>query len=634
MAPHHQEGTMPREYQDFTVEVRSLGGDLFESRVVEAPKRASARGTFDRPVRQKDELPRLFGERLYRSLFSGAVDDLFRGCREALGRDEGLRLRLRFDPNDPESGFLNFLPWEHVWDPHRKCFLSTDLSTPLVRDFAVGLGKDELPLESPLRILVVDASPIDHSFLDLEKELERLAEVFEPLVESKQVDLIYLEDKSPEALRDALRDESVHILHLMGHGGYDEDAGNGAVYLEGPGGVGDEVSGIELANLLKGIPELRLVVLNACKTALYSGRPASPLNAGVASALLEQVRIPAVVAHRTNIPDATAIDFTEVFYRRIAKGDSVEEAITDARLLLQDRDMEWSVPTLFLAGASGRLFNLQSPRRKSAFRLVERLSRPIRLGIRSFIGWGGDMDRRNDKVLDLTELFDGRKIRHPEDWQRKVLPRLQKFLDHYVNPRRPLVLDLAAHSSIAFAAGWLLEAKSGLDIRVRQRTQAQGECEWHPNEGEIPEGPLWLDRPDLVISPAASDLAVALSVTHGVEQEVQEMIGRQGLPIRRIIDATIAPQPEQRAVVGGAHMLRLAKELLPRLRQRAPQERDGRLHIFYAGPNALQLYLGQLARPLGRIVLYEYDFEGRQGAEERYQPSIELPPVATPAPEK
>lgn len=78
-------------------------------------------------------------------------------------------------------------------------------------------------------------------------------------------------------------------------------------------------------------------------------------------------------------------------------------------------------------------------------------------------------------------------------------------------------------------------------------------------------------------------------------------------------------------------MLRLAEALLPRLRQRTPEERDGRLHIFYAGPNALQFYLGQLARPLGRIVLYEYDFEGQQVAQERYQPSIELPPVKSPA---
>ena len=625
---------MPREYQDFTIEIRSLGEDLFESRVVEAPKRATARGTFNRPVMQTDELPRLFGERLYQSLFSGNVDDLFRSCREALTREQGLRLRLRFSPDDLEAGFINTLPWEHLWDPHRKCFLSTDLSTPLVRDFAVGLGRDELPVESPLRILVVDASPIDHSFLDLEKELERMAEVFDPLLKSEQVDLIGLKEKSPEALRDALRDESIHILHLMGHGGYNEDAGNGAIYLEGPGGLGDEVSGIELANLLKGIPELRLVVLNACKTALYSGRPASPLNAGVASALLEQVKIPAVVAHRSNVPDATAIDFSEIFYGRIASGDSVEEAMTDARLRLQDRGRAWSIPALFLAGASGRLFDLKPLKGKSVFRWVERLSHPIRLGIRSFIGWGGDMDRRNDKVLDLTELFDGRKIRDPEDWQREVLPRLQAFLDRYVNPRRPLVLDLAAHSSIAFATGWLLEAKSGLDIRVRQRTQTQGEREWHPNEGEIPEGPLWLDRLDVELSPKASDLAVALSVTHPVEKEVQEMIGRQGLPIRRIIDATIAPKPEQRAVVGGAHMLRLAEELLPRLRQRTPEERDGRLHIFYAGPNALQLYLGQLARPLGRIVLYEYDFEGQQGGQERYQRSIELPPVAHPAAEK
>src|SRR5690606_2998648 len=121
--------------------------------------------------------------------------------------------------------------------------------------------------------------------------------------------------------------------------------------------------------------------------------------------------------------------------------------------------------------------------------------------------------------------------------------------DEYVDQRRPLVLDLAAHSSIAFFAGWVLEAKSGLDVRVRQRTHTQGEREWNPNEGEVPAGPMWLDQPDLAVMAEAQDLAVAVSVTHeNVAQEVKELARREGLPIRRILDATIAPKPGQRSV--------------------------------------------------------------------------------------
>ena len=34
---------------------------------------------------------------------------------------------------------------------------------------------------------------------------------------------------------------------------------------------------------------------------------------------------------------------------------------------------------------------------------------------------------------------------------------------------------------------------------------------------------------------------------------------------------------------------------------------------------------------VGRIVLYEFDFEGQQGTQERYRQSLELPQVEVPA---
>src|SRR5260370_13469863 len=88
---------------------------------------------------------------------------------------------------------------------------------------------------------------------------------------------------------------------------------------------------------------------------------------------------------------------------------------------------------------------------------------PVCLGVRSIVGWGGDMETRNEKVLDLTQCFDDRFIKEKAWWQEKIFPELRTFLLERVVEGRPLLLDFAAHSSIAFAAGWLLEPKSGLD---------------------------------------------------------------------------------------------------------------------------------------------------------------------------
>ncbi|HEV7784444.1 MAG TPA: SAVED domain-containing protein, partial [Thermoanaerobaculia bacterium] len=273
-----------------------------------------------------------------------------------------------------------------------------------------------------------------------------------------------------------------------------------------------------------------------------------------------------------------------------------------------------------------KLFAMEKARLESTVRMTRPQAAPVRLGVRSFAGWGCDMEARNDAVLDLTQYFNGRPIKEKPWWQEKVFPELRTFLLKSIDERRPLLLDFAAHSSVAFAAGWVLEPKSGLDVRVRQRTGGEGEFEWSPKDGRGTEGPLWLDRPDIEIDPRAPDVAVALSVSQpDVAEEVQELIRQQGCPIGRILDCVIAPETGPRSVLGGAHALRLAHALLPRLRRRRPHERAGRVHLFCACPNALTFYLGQLASSLAGIVLYEYPFR-TPGSYGQYEKSIELPP--------
>lgn len=636
------------DYQDFTIDVGSAAEEgLFEARMADSPDLPPV--SFPRPMepealkellttldnrasrstRATTEKPDLWelGHQLFHSLMRGELAERFKERQEAVVGDmkAGLRLRLRFDFQDTETEYLAALPWELLRDAG---FLSSDLSTPVVRDVVRQKPRRSLGVQAPLRVLVVSAAvPGSEEEHVVKQERDRIAKALEPLIDSGQADLVRLKEISLDNLHNALGnpDEPVHILHFVGHGGYHEDSKNGAVFFVRRDGSKYQVNGETFADHLKSVPGLRLVVLNSCKTARHAGQSGAPFNFGVAAAILERTDVQAVVAHQYAISFKAAIHFSDVFYHRIAAGDDLDTALAAVRLSLRSECDEWETPVLFLGSEDGKLFDFEPNRRSPTTEIRRPPGEPIRLGVRSIDGWGRDMGERNE-VLDLVKLFDGRFIKKQESWQEEVFPRLRRFLLTNVDERRPLVLDFAAHSSIAFAAGWVLDAKSGLEVRVRQRTGEVGEFEWHPQdhaEHPVPEGPLWLDEPDIVLSSEAPEIAVALAVSlPDVAEQVEFYVKRKGLPVGRILRATI-PQPGFRSVAGGAHSLLLAQTIVSRVRQRRPHEREGTCHLFCAAPNALMFYLGQLSRSFGRIVLYEYPF-GKKGAWGKYRSSIEL----------
>ncbi len=185
------------------------------------------------------------------------------------------------------------------------------------------------------------------------------------------------------------------------------------------------------------------------------------------------------------------------------------------------------------------------------------------------------------------------------------------------------MLDLACHASIAFAAGWLLETKSGLTVAVKQRTADRGTAVWRANDSSAPSDPLWRGDEDSVRDPDCLDVAVAISIsTAGVATEVQSFVDRSAQPFRRIATASIMPSPGQGAVIGGEHAMKLAQSLVNRLRETRTSRT--RFNIFASAPNAFLVYLGRLSRALGEVVLWEYAFDS-VGNFSDYCESIRLP---------
>ena len=297
------------------------------------------------------ELARLFGGRLFAAVMEGKVGELYRSAfSEARAAGQGLRVTLSLTAA-PELGGI---PWEYLYDSTD--FLSISTWTPVVRYLDLPKPRRALEVQLPLRILGVVSAPSDYEPLDASAERAKLETALKPLFDQGAVEIDWLEEPNLLALQRKMRSDTYHILHFIGHGGFDDKKGEGALLFEDEGGRGRLVSGDMLAPVLKDKVALRLVVLNSCEGARNSVD--DPFS-GVATSLVER-EVPAVIGMQFEITDRAAILFATEFYTVLAEGQPVDQAITEARLAIfaDHNDVEWATPVLFMRVADGQLFDI------------------------------------------------------------------------------------------------------------------------------------------------------------------------------------------------------------------------------------------------------------------------------------
>lgn len=252
----------------------------------------------------------------------------------------------------------------------------------------------------------------------------------------------------------------------------------------------------------------------------------------------------------------------------------------------------------------------------------ETTEHPKVYGVKSFEHAFDRLEDRCDEVLNLVPVFDERFIRNQADWSETLYPELSGFLRSAAKDRRKLRLALDAHTTLAFAAGSVLNIKSGRAVELEQRTH--GRNVWAADD--VPNGPDW---PTLVWSvvdlvPDASDIAVAFGITHDVADDVRRYVECELPSVGRLLVLHPSTGSGSHVVETGRHAFDLAQAAKEAIRSaKVGQPADVVCHVFIAAPNSLTFFLGQQAPVLGRVRLYEYDFEG--GVDRSYRPSLTLP---------
>lgn len=286
------------------------------------------------------------GQQLYGYLFGKARD--FQKFLTANPDYRQARLTLVLHP---DTMSLLKLPWEYLHDGEQ--FLCLNGSMAINRAPAATYELTPLPTPLPVRVLLVIAAPVDRETLDVERELSVMQDALENIVRTGALTMEVLEEPTLPALQDALNHKVYDVLHYIGHGAYSQNQQRGFLCFENPVGETNPLGAMHLKPLLDAAPDLRLVVLSACQSVPIGVADAFD---NVATGLL-QAGAPAVLTIPTSLTDDSTIEFAQVFYSRLTKGQLPIESLYHARLALKQMDdtrppdrrrFDWGVPALYL----------------------------------------------------------------------------------------------------------------------------------------------------------------------------------------------------------------------------------------------------------------------------------------------
>lgn len=329
------------------------------------------------------------GSALMEILFPGDLRMHFGRCL-AVAKRSGhlLRIRLVLRPGLELEDF-HTVPWELVFAQDDNLGLARSLQTTFVRSPATVTSSDRAPAEPPLRVLLVFPQPRGQVELDLGAEQESIRQRLSNLDSGVSVDLVPA-PVTLEATMQAIHRFEPHVLHVGGHGSFDEQGAGCLDFCSADGSL-DRIPGhVVGAALSQTVPTLTLIVLNACRTADRVGAASSP-SESVAAAMIAAGHN-AVVAMQAWIRDTTALTFSEMLYDRIAGGEPIDLAVNHARhrIYLAARGRpEWAVPVLALRSADGdviRASGTPEPGETSIRRNILDRSRLIRAKTSEFIG--------------------------------------------------------------------------------------------------------------------------------------------------------------------------------------------------------------------------------------------------------
>ena len=248
---------------------------------------------------------------------------------------------------------------------------------------------------------------------------------------------------------------------------------------------------------------------------------------------------------------------------------------------------------------------------------------PQKFGIKSFEHSFDRLEDRCTSVLNLIPYFNGRFIQDESLWFDKLYPEITTYLSKITREQQKIRLVLDIHSSLAFVTGSILNMKVGRKVELEQRTISRSI--WSADDYKVVD-PNWptLNQNVHDLNSNGTDIAVAVGITHNITNDVKSYAKEKLPSVGKILEVCPSTGSGNQVVSSGRHAFEFAQTVKEKLRStKRDHELNTKTHLFIAAPNSFTFFLGQQTSALGRVQLYEFDFEGQ--GDRSYQPSLALP---------
>ncbi|WP_414552592.1 cell division protein HetF [Anabaena sp. CCY 0017] len=303
------------------------------------------------------------GQQFYNALFQGTLRDSWITA-QGIAQNHQQLLRLRLGLKDIR---LARLPWEVMHAGDRPLAtgpyiaFSRYQSGIMATSRLPSRNRPTLPETGGVRVLMVLASPPDQVRLDLLKQeaINLQAELHRQAARTNEngnhfpnIELTLLDQPGREELTQALEQGRYQVLHYSGHSNLGPNGGQ--IYLVSRRtGLTETLSGDDLAGLLVN-NNIQMAVFNSCWGAYTATADPTGDMTGERNLTESLVRrgIRGVLAMSERIPDEVALTLTQLFYRNLSHGYTVDLCVSRVRQGLisayGSHQSYWALPILYL----------------------------------------------------------------------------------------------------------------------------------------------------------------------------------------------------------------------------------------------------------------------------------------------